>query len=51
MASKDSEKDEGRMTLHTIRHARDPENWPSRSERWQALLKKHPKRGERRGSE
>ena len=49
MAHKELEKVESQMTLHAIRHARDPENYPSRSERWEALLKKHPKKGKRRG--
>ena len=51
MAHKELEKVESQMTLHAIRHARDPENYPSRSERWEALLKKHPKKGKRRGRE
>lgn len=37
------------FTAENIRHLRDPESYPSRSERWEALLKKHPKKGKRRG--
>ncbi len=49
MAHKELEKVDRQMTLQGVRHARDPENYPSRSERWEALLKKHPKKGKRRG--
>lgn len=37
------------FTAENIRHARDPDNHPSRQERWEALLKKHPRKGARRG--
>jgi hypothetical protein len=49
MAHKELEKVEGQMTLHSIRHARDPENYPSRAERWEKLLEQYPKKGKRRG--
>ena len=48
MPANELERVDRQLTLHAIRHARDP-NYPSRQERWEALLKKHPKKGKRRG--
>ncbi len=47
MPANELERVDRQLTLHAIRHARDP-NYPSRQERWEALLKKHPKKGKRR---
>lgn len=48
MAHKELEKVDRMPTLQSIRHAREPEKYPSRKERWEQLLKKHPKRKKRR---
>jgi hypothetical protein len=49
MAHKELERPLIEITAAEIRHARDPENYPSRIERWELLLKKHPKRKKRNG--
>ena len=50
MASNELEQKQAhQFTAENIRHARDPENHPSRAERWEKLLEKYPKKGKRRG--
>jgi hypothetical protein len=44
MAYSELEKVDRQITAESLRYARDPENFPSRAERWEALLKKHPKK-------
>lgn len=41
--TKDLEKMERMLTLQAVRHARDPDKYPSEQERWEALKKKYPK--------
>jgi hypothetical protein len=40
--TKDLEKMEKMLTLQAVRHARDPDKFPSATERWEALKKKYP---------
>ena len=50
MASNELEQKQAhQFPAENIRHARDPENYPSRAERWEKLLEKYPKKGKRRG--
>tara|TARA_R110002020_G_scaffold194404_1_gene395241 strand:- start:6534 stop:6674 length:141 start_codon:yes stop_codon:yes gene_type:complete len=45
--TKDLEKMERMLTLQAVRHAREPDKYPSQKERWDLLLKKYPKRKKR----
>ena len=49
MASNELEQKQAhQFTAENIRHARDPENHPSRAERWEKLLEKYPKKKRRK---
>ena len=48
MAHKELERVDQMPTLAAIRHAREPEKYPSRKDRWEELLRKHPKKKKRR---
>jgi|TARA_Y100001951_G_C11228279_1_gene233039 hypothetical protein len=48
MAHKELEKVDQMPTLQSIRHAREPDKYPSRKDRWEQLLREHPKKKKRR---
>ncbi len=45
--TKDLEKMQRILTMQEVKHARDPDKFPSQKERWDQLLKKYPKRKKR----